>query len=43
MGEPNIFHHFIKNIDPECYGKANTFRKECKALNEICVEIKNKP
>jgi len=43
IGNPNIFHHYIKNIDPDYYGKADTFRKECKSLHKICIEIKNKP
>ena len=35
----SIFHHSVKNIHPECYGKANTFRKECKYVTEMCEEI----
>jgi len=41
IGNPNIFHHYIKDIDPKYYGKASTFRKQCKSLSTICIEMKD--
>jgi len=39
VGRPNIFHHPIKNLDPEQYGRAQTFRKETRNLIEAVHEI----
>ncbi len=39
VGSPNIFHHSIKNISPECYGSAKTFYKECAMIQDILNEI----
>lgn len=39
VGNPNLFHHPIKNLDPEIYGKANTFLKEVNLLFETMVEV----
>lgn len=41
IGSPNIFHYSIKYINPDIYGNAQTFRKYCKDLNDICNEILN--
>ena len=39
VGSPNLFHHYIKDIDPEMYGRAQTFRKETNSLYERVKEI----
>lgn len=39
VGRPNIFHHYIKNLDPEQYGRAQTFRIETRQLIETVHEI----
>jgi hypothetical protein len=39
VGRPNLFHHYIKNLDPEQYGRAQTFRKETRQLIETVHEI----
>lgn len=39
VGRPNIFHHHIKNLDPEQYGRAETFREETRLLMERVHEI----
>ena len=40
IGEPNLFHHSIKNINPCIYGKAQTFYRELESLNELLKEVK---
>jgi hypothetical protein len=39
VGRPNLFHHPIKNLDPEQYGRAQTFRKETRNLIETVHEV----
>ena len=39
VGRPNLFHHYIKNLDPEQYGRAQTFRIETRQLIETVHEI----
>jgi hypothetical protein len=39
VGNPNLFHHPIKNIDPDIYGRANTLLKEVKQLYESMIEV----
>jgi len=39
VGRPNLFHHYIKNLDPIQYGRAQTFREETKSLLERVREI----
>jgi len=39
VGRPNLFHHPIKNLHTECYGKAQTFMKEVLQLYETAIEI----
>jgi len=39
VGRPNVFHHYIKNLDPEYYGRAQTFREETRSLIERVHEI----
>lgn len=40
MKESNIFHHPIKQINPEIYGKAETFMKELKKLEALLEEVR---
>jgi len=39
IGSPNIFHHLIKDIDPETYGKAQKFLNDIEQLKNILEEI----
>ncbi|MCK5610874.1 hypothetical protein KAR91_53870 [Candidatus Pacearchaeota archaeon] len=39
VGQPNLFWHPIKNINPEIYGKANTLSKEVKSLLKSIHEV----
>jgi len=41
IGSPNLFHHYIKQVDPEIYGKAQTLIPQltslAKTLNEVSI------
>ena len=39
IGSPNIFHHSIKQIDPNIYGRAQTFIHQMEILKNILKEI----
>ena len=39
VGRPNLFHYYIKNLDPIHYGRAQTFREETRRLIERVHEI----
>lgn len=39
VGRPNLFHYSIKNINPEIYGKAQTFMNEVQKLFDIMREV----
>jgi len=39
IGSPNIFHQPVKNIDPEIYGKAQSFMRQLEILKNILKEI----
>lgn len=39
VGNPNQFHHPIKNINPDIYGRANTLMKQVKQLWESMIEV----
>jgi len=39
IGSPNAFHYYIKNIDPEIYGKGQTFLKEVESLLKMMDEV----
>jgi len=39
VGPPNVLHYYIKNIDPEIYGKGQTFLKESHSLLETMKKV----
>lgn len=39
VGNPNLFHYPIKNIDPEIYGRADTLLKGVTQLYESMIEV----
>jgi len=39
IGSPNLFHHHIKQIDPEIYGKAQTLLNSCRSLVSTLIEV----
>lgn len=39
VGNPNQFHHPIKNVNPEIYGRADTFLKEVLHLHTSMLEV----
>ena len=40
VGRPNLLHYYIKDIDPDVYGKAQTFLREVKSLHEVMEEVR---
>ena len=41
IGRPNSFHYFVKNVNPDVYGRGDTIRKHCKNIRDFCFEIAN--
>ena len=39
IGVPNLFHHYIKQIDPDIYGKAQTMLNVCRSLVSTLIEV----
>ena len=39
VGRPNLLHYYIKDIDPDVYGKGQTFLKEVESLHEVMEEV----
>ena len=39
VGRPNLLHYYIKDIDPDMYGKGQTFLKEVESLFGVMNEV----
>ena len=39
VGRPNLLHYYIKDIDPDVYGKGQTFLKEVESLLGLMDEV----
>jgi len=39
VAKGTYFYHPLKNISPNIYGKANTFRARCRELSELFEEL----